>query len=83
VDDEIGSSGQDAPKKLLVNLISVPGIPKNGKLVGRFKRLNFCDVLADFPDRSGMRREGRKKETEEQNQAFLQSDAVKECPIPF
>jgi hypothetical protein len=85
VDDKIGSSLQDAPKQPLENFISAPGIPENGELVGRFKRLNFGDVLADFPDRSGIRRKGIKKEEdkEERSQAILKPDPAKHNSIRF
>jgi hypothetical protein len=83
VDDEIGSSGQDACEQLLVDLIPVSRITKNGKLVRRFKGFHLSDVLADFPDRSGIRRKGTKKEKEEKNQAFLKPDPVTHTLLIF
>jgi hypothetical protein len=70
---------------LLVNPISIPGIPEDSELIGRFKRLDFYDVLADFPDRSGIRRKGTKKEKDkdERSQAFLKPDPAKYGPTLF
>jgi hypothetical protein len=81
VDDETRFSLKDVSKQPLVDLIPVSRIPKNGKLVWRFKGFHLSDVLADLSDRSGIRRKGIEKEKEEKNQAFLKLDPVKHHPI--
>jgi hypothetical protein len=83
MNDKTWSSPEDACEQLFVNPIAISRIPKNGELVGWLKRLDFCDVLTDLLDRSGIRRKGIKKEKEEKNQACLKPDPVTYIPLIF
>jgi hypothetical protein len=67
MNDKIRFSPKDALKQLFVNPIPAFRVPHNREWVGRFKRLDACDVLAYLPNRSGIRRKGRKEKTEEKN----------------